>query len=74
MKQADFLPVWLTWEQRPGREREAADLVMYETALGMSYGLPHHHVHDVLAAWRRAGLTHGQAYEAFVAGARTLMP
>lgn len=74
MKADDFVPVWQRWDARPGREEQVSELVMYEQALGLSYGLPHHKVHEVLTAWRRAGLTHHQSFDAFVAGARTLMP
>lgn len=73
MKPADFVPVWCRWDSHHGK-RETDALTMAETALGMSYGLQHHEVHGVLVAWRRAGLTHTEAFRAFVAGARTVMP
>lgn len=74
VKRADFVLVWKSWDDKPSNQRDTNELVRWQTGLGMPYGMPGHHVHDVLTAWRRCGLTYEQSYDAYVAGARTLMP
>jgi hypothetical protein len=72
MVRDEVLEAWKAWDDAPRVQHTTIALVRAEQSLGLVYGVPHHHVHSILTAWRRAGVPRAACISAFIAGAQAL--
>lgn len=67
----EFLRIWAAWDNKPHDPKTAKALVEADRAFAADLTLTTNQFRDLLAAWRRAGLTPSQALTALEAGLAT---